>query len=73
MVTSVLLLLIVSHLILKCMGTKGAKAIVMEFKGAQAAIHIHNFHPTIGVLLASPLSECVDQYILGFISNSCIG
>jgi hypothetical protein len=41
-----------------------------EFVGTQAAIHVHKFHPMIGVLLISTLSERVDQYILGFYHNT---
>ncbi len=69
-VTSAPSSLVASHLIPKRMGTEGAKAVVTEFVGAQAAIHVHKFHPMTGVLLLSPLSDRVDQYILGFYHNT---
>jgi len=62
--------LVASHLIPKRMGTDGAKAVVAQFVGEQAAIHVHKFHPMIGVLLFCSLSERVDQYILGFYHNT---
>ena len=61
--------LVPTHLIPKRMGTEGAKAVVTKFVGAQAAIHVHKFHPMTGLLLVSPLSIRVNQYILGFYHN----
>ncbi len=62
--------LIASHLIPKRMGTEGAKAVVMEFVGAQTAIDVHRFHPMIGIFLLSSLDKRVDLYKLGFYHNA---
>jgi len=69
-VTSSFWALAASHLIPKRMGTDGVKAIVREFVGAQAASHVHGFHPIIGICLNSNLCERVGQYVLGFYHNT---
>jgi hypothetical protein len=62
--------IIASHLIPKRMGTLGAKNVVREFVGEEAALQVHSFHPMIGILLLSALDDLVDQYMLGFYHNT---
>ncbi|CAA7268420.1 unnamed protein product [Cyclocybe aegerita] len=69
-VTGALSSFVASHLIPKRMGTDGAKTVVTEFVGAQAALGVHRFHPMIGILLLKTLDDRVDQYTLGFYHNT---
>jgi hypothetical protein len=52
------------------MGTEGAKSVVREFVGEEAALQVHRFHPMVGILLYGPLDDLMDQYMLGFYHNT---
>ena len=69
-VTHLAELLVASHLLPKRMGTEGAKRVVEEFVGAQAARQVHRFHAMIGILLIGSLDDLVDKYMLGFYHNA---
>ncbi|KAF9503209.1 hypothetical protein BS47DRAFT_857231 [Hydnum rufescens UP504] len=55
-----------SYLILKRMGSDGARDVVTRFCGESAALGIHRFHPKLGILLFCTLDPLVDNFALGF-------
>ena len=59
-------LLVASHLVPKRVGDEGAKVIMERFVGVGEGRDIHQFHPSLGILLAKNLDAFVDCNEIGF-------
>jgi hypothetical protein len=58
--------LVASHLIPRCIGSDGVKAIVERFVSVTEATGTHEYDPRIGIMLLSGLNCSVDVYEVGF-------